>query len=128
LTNLLNNAAKYTPEKGRIWLTVETVGSGQWAVGSLSSPCPPGERGESSLPTAHCPLPTVVFRVRDTGVGIPPEMLSSVFDLFTQVERSLDRSQGGLGIGLTLVRRLVEMHRGSVAAFSAGHNQGSEFV
>jgi two-component system CheB/CheR fusion protein len=61
-------------------------------------------------------------------MGIPGEMLSSIFDLFTQVDRSLDRSQGGLGIGLTLVRRLVEMHRGTVQAFSAGPAQGSEFV
>jgi signal transduction histidine kinase/DNA-binding response OmpR family regulator len=98
LANLLNNAAKYTDEGGRIWLTLERAG------------------GE------------VVVRVRDTGVGIPPEMLGSVFDLFTQVDRSLDRSQGGLGIGLTLVRRLVEMHGGSVAAYSGGPNQGSEFV
>jgi two-component system CheB/CheR fusion protein len=69
-----------------------------------------------------------VFRVRDTGVGIAPEMLAHVFDLFAQVDRSLDRSQGGLGIGLTLVRRLVELHGGNVQASSAGHNLGSEFV
>jgi two-component system CheB/CheR fusion protein len=67
-------------------------------------------------------------RVRDTGVGIPAEMLPRVFDLFTQVDRSLDRSQGGLGIGLTLVRRLVEMHGGTVHAVSAGPGQGSEFI
>jgi CheY-like chemotaxis protein len=65
--------------------------------------------------------------VRDSGVGIPPELLGSIFDLFTQADRSLDRSQGGLGIGLTLVRRLVEMHGGSVEAHSEGLNQGSEF-
>jgi signal transduction histidine kinase/DNA-binding response OmpR family regulator len=98
LANLLNNAAKYTEEGGRIWLIGEREGN------------------------------EVVLRVRDTGVGIPAEMLSSVFDLFTQVDRSLDRSQGGLGIGLTLVHRLVEMHGGRVEAFSAGTNQGSEFV
>src|SRR5439155_9820032 len=98
LGNLLNNAAKYTEEKGRVWLTLTCEGN------------------------------EVVVRVRDTGVGIPPEMLSYIFDLFTQVDRSLDRSQGGLGIGLTLVRRLVELHEGSVQAFSLGPNQGSEFV
>jgi signal transduction histidine kinase/DNA-binding response OmpR family regulator len=98
LTNLLNNAAKYTQEGGKVWLTVEHDDE------------------------------EVILRVRDTGAGIPPEMLSDIFDLFTQVERSLDRSQGGLGIGLTLVRRLVEMHGGSVHAFSPGVNQGSEFV
>jgi signal transduction histidine kinase/DNA-binding response OmpR family regulator len=98
LGNLLNNAAKYTEEGGKIWLTVAREGD------------------------------EAVLRVRDTGVGIPPEMLGSVFDLFTQVENSLDRSQGGLGIGLTLVRRLVQKHGGRVQALSAGANKGSEFV
>jgi signal transduction histidine kinase/DNA-binding response OmpR family regulator len=98
VTNLLNNAAKYTDPGGRIWLTV-------------------GQEDEAA-----------VVRVRDTGVGIPPEMLSTVFNLFTQADRSLDRSQGGLGIGLTLVKRLVEMHGGSVEAHSAGAGRGSEFV
>jgi signal transduction histidine kinase/DNA-binding response OmpR family regulator len=97
LGNLLNNAAKYTEEGGRIWLTAER------------------DRDEA------------VLRVRDTGVGIPQEMLHAVFDLFTQVERSLDRSHGGLGIGLTLVRRLVELHGGRVQANSPGPNQGSDF-
>jgi PAS domain S-box-containing protein len=96
--NLLNNAAKYTPEGGRIALTVEAAG------------------GEA------------VVRVRDTGMGIPADMLARVFDLFTQVDRTLDRAEGGLGIGLTLVRRLTEMHGGTVAAHSAGPGQGSEFV
>jgi len=98
LANLLNNSAKYTKEDGRIWLSVDREGD------------------------------EAVFRVRDTGIGIPAEMLSKVFDLFTQVDRSLDRSQGGLGIGLTLVRRLVEMHGGRVQATSAGPGLGSEFV
>ena len=98
LTNLLNNAAKYTEEGGNIWLTAEKEGR------------------------------EVVVVVRDTGVGIPAAILPKVFDLFTQVDRSLDRSQGGLGIGLTLVRRLVEMHGGSVRAYSPGEGRGSEFV
>ncbi|MGH7225839.1 MAG: hybrid sensor histidine kinase/response regulator, partial [Gemmataceae bacterium] len=98
LSNLLNNAAKYTEEGGRIQLFVE------------------------------CRNDLAIFRVRDNGVGIPPDMLSSIFELFTQVERSLDRSQGGLGIGLTLVHKLVEMHGGQVEAYSDGPNQGSEFV
>jgi CheY-like chemotaxis protein len=98
LGNLLNNAAKFTEEGGQVSLTVDRDGA------------------------------DVVVRVKDTGIGIPPEMLSYIFDLFTQVERSLDRSQGGLGIGLTLVRRLVELHQGSVHVTSAGPNQGSEFV
>ncbi len=98
ISNLLNNASKYTPEEGTIWLSSERDG------------------GE------------VVLRVRDNGAGIDPEMLPHVFDLFTQADRSLDRSQGGLGIGLTLVRSLVEHHRGRVQAFSAGPGLGSEFV
>ena len=98
ILNLLNNAAKYTERGGHVRLTVERQGS------------------------------DVVVSVRDNGVGILPEMLPHVFDLFTQVDRSLERSQGGLGIGLTLVRRLVEMHGGSVEARSGGHGMGSEFV
>ena len=96
--NLLTNAAKYTDEGGQITLVI-------------------GREGEEA-----------VVRVRDSGVGIAAEMLPRVFDLFTQVERTLDRAQGGLGIGLTLVRRLVEMHGGSVEAFSQGVDAGSEFV
>jgi len=98
IVNLLNNAAKYTEPGGHIWLSCAQEG------------------GE------------VVLRVKDTGIGIPPEMLGRIFDLFTQVDQSLARSQGGLGIGLTLVRSLVEMHDGSVSAYSAGPGQGSEFV
>ena len=69
-----------------------------------------------------------MLRVRDTGMGIPPEMLQKVFEPFTQIEDALHRSQGGLGIGLTLVRRLVELHGGTVQAFSEGRGRGSEFV
>jgi signal transduction histidine kinase/CheY-like chemotaxis protein len=98
VSNLLNNAAKYTEEGGQIRLTLA------------------------------CEDDQAVVRVRDTGMGIPPEMLSSIFDLFTQADRSLDRSQGGLGIGLTLARRLVEMHGGGVEAHSTGPGRGSEFV
>jgi len=98
LTSLLNNAAKYTHEGGRIRVTVEQEGS------------------------------DAVFRVRDTGVGIAPEMLGRIFELFTQVDCSLDRSQGGLGIGLALVRAVVSLHGGSVQAYSDGLGKGSEFV
>lgn len=98
LSNLLANAMKYTPEGGAIRVAVGT------------------EDGEA------------VLRVSDTGQGIPAEMIERVFDLFFQGERSLDRSQGGLGIGLTLVRRLVEMHGGSVAASSDGLGRGSTFI
>ncbi|HWE37965.1 MAG TPA: response regulator [Isosphaeraceae bacterium] len=98
LANLLNNAAKYTEPGGRIWIEARRDGD------------------------------DAVVRVRDTGVGIAPELLPRVFDLFAQAERSLDRSQGGLGIGLTLVRRLVELHGGSIVADSPGVGLGSEFV
>jgi signal transduction histidine kinase/ActR/RegA family two-component response regulator len=96
--NLLNNAAKYSEESAQIALALEEDGG------------------------------RAVVRVRDTGVGIPPDMLPKVFDLFTQVDRTVDRSQGGLGIGLTLVRTLVEMHGGTVEASSDGIGTGSEFV
>jgi PAS domain S-box-containing protein len=96
--NLLHNAVKYTPEGGRICLSVEPAGE------------------------------AVQVRVADTGAGIPADMLPRVFDLFIQVDRTIDRSEGGLGIGLTLVRSLTEMHGGTVEAFSAGSGKGSEFV
>lgn len=98
LANLLDNAAKYTEPGGRIAVSVQQ------------------EDGEA------------VFRVRDSGIGIPEQMLASVFELFTQANHALDRAQGGLGIGLTLVRRLIEIHGGRVQAFSAGLGRGSEFV
>ncbi|PYM17871.1 MAG: hybrid sensor histidine kinase/response regulator [Candidatus Rokuibacteriota bacterium] len=96
--NLLGNALKYTPGGGRIAVRVDAEGE-------------------------H-----VVLEVRDSGIGIAPDRLPHVFDLFFQGERALDRSQGGLGIGLTLVKRLTELHGGSVAATSAGVNQGSTFT
>jgi len=98
LTNLLDNAAKYTPPKGQIAVMAS--------------------RDEND----------VVLRVRDTGVGISSEMLPRVFDLFAQADPSLAHSQGGLGIGLTLVRRLVELHGGTVTAHSEGLGQGTEIV
>jgi signal transduction histidine kinase/ActR/RegA family two-component response regulator len=98
LANIIGNAAKYTPTGGRILITAE--------------------RSQRLL----------VVRVSDTGTGIPADMLSRVFDLFTQVRRTADSSQGGLGLGLTLVRRLVEMHDGTVFAESPGVGQGSTFV
>ena len=96
--NLLTNAAKYTEANGRIRLTAQR------------------EDGEA------------VLRVRDTGIGIAPDMLPHIFELFVQVDHAATRSQGGLGIGLTLVKNLVEMHHGTVEAHSDGLGQGSEFV
>jgi len=103
LANLLNNAAKYTPEQGRV---------------TLAASVEPGAGG----------LAQVRIRVTDSGIGITPEMLPRIFDMFTQVDATLDRSQGGLGIGLTLVRRLVEMHGGTVEVTSEGAGLGSEFT
>jgi signal transduction histidine kinase/ActR/RegA family two-component response regulator len=98
LGNLLNNAAKYTEPGGRISLVVERNGQ------------------------------DAVIRIRDTGIGIPPTLLPHIFELFTQGEWSADRSQGGMGIGLALVRRLVELHGGTIEASSDGIGQGSEFT
>lgn len=98
IANLLNNAAKYTEEGGQIWLTARR------------------ETGEA------------VISVRDTGLGIPADMLPRIFDMFAQVDRTVKRSQGGLGIGLTLARALMEMHGGSIEARSDGPGRGSEFI
>ena len=127
LTNLLNNAAKYTDPGGRIWLTASVVAES----GSGNSELVVNDQQIGSALHAALRVPPSEFlelRVRDTGVGIAPEVLPSVFDLFTQASRSLDRSQGGLGVGLTLVRRLVEMHGGTVSAHSEGLGKGAEFV
>jgi two-component system CheB/CheR fusion protein len=97
-SNLLNNAAKFTEEGGHVELTAERQGQ------------------------------EVVVRVRDSGIGMTEEMLTRAFDLFTQADRSLHRTQGGLGVGLTLARRLVQMHGGTVAAFSDGPGKGTELV
>ncbi len=98
LTNLVNNAIKYTEPGGTIAIRADRAG------------------------------PFAEVRVSDDGIGIPAEMLPRVFDLFTQVDRALDRSQGGLGIGLTLVRRLVELHGGTATVASRGAGLGSEFT
>ncbi|MES1210800.1 MAG: hybrid sensor histidine kinase/response regulator, partial [Acidobacteriota bacterium] len=98
ICNLIQNAVKYTPRGGSICLTVRS------------------EDGEA------------VVRVRDTGVGVSAEMLPRIFEPFTQVESSRTRSEGGLGLGLPLVRSLVELHGGRVEAFSDGPGQGTELV
>ncbi|MEJ7592255.1 MAG: chemotaxis protein CheB [Planctomycetaceae bacterium] len=133
LVNLLTNASKYTVGGGHIWLTVELEGLSSQESGSSD------QLAEQSSPEPHVatskltPDPcfqtpaVVVIRVRDTGVGISPALLPHIFDLFTQADRSLDRSQGGLGIGLALVQRLTELHGGHVEALSMV-GEGSEFV
>jgi PAS domain S-box-containing protein len=96
--NLINNACKFNCDSGTIWVTLEAQG------------------------------PHAVIRVRDTGVGIAADQFARIFELFAQVDTSIERSQSGLGIGLTLVKTLTEMHGGTVAVESAGVNQGSEFI
>jgi PAS domain S-box-containing protein len=98
VSNLLNNAAKYTDQGGQIWLSARREGA------------------------------EAFISVRDNGLGIPPEMLPRVFDMFAQVDRTLNRSQGGLGIGLTLSKNLVQMHRGKIEVRSEGAGRGSEFI
>lgn len=98
ISNLLNNACKFTGEGGRIEVSAERRGA------------------------------DVVVSVKDTGIGIPPDKLESIFEMFSQVDRPVGRHEGGLGIGLTLVRRLVEMHEGTIEARSEGLGKGSEFV
>ena len=98
VSNLLNNAAKYTPARGRISLVAYREGG------------------------------SVVISVTDTGIGIPPSSMPTVFEMFTQVGRNMERAQGGLGIGLSLVRRLVELHGGTVDASSEGVGRGSTFT
>ena len=98
IANLLNNAAKYSNSRGHIWLN------------------------------AWCEDDQVVLQVRDTGIGISPEILPHVFDMYVQAEEARDRTRGGMGIGLTLVRRLIELHGGTVRALSDGPGKGSEFV
>src|SRR5205085_1605952 len=96
--NLLANAAKYTEPGGRVWLTAEHEGD------------------------------TAVLRIRDNGIGIASHMLPRIFELFVQADYASTKAQGGLGIGLTLAKNLVEMHDGTVEAHSKGLGHGSEFI
>ncbi len=126
IVNLLSNAAKFTHDEGQIHLVVtleSRMENGAWETACsdpLTNPSP--VVSPTSLGT-----PYAVISVRDTGIGIAPDLLPQVFDLFTQAERSLARSQGGLGIGLALVQRIVEMHKGEVEVKSV-LGEGSEFV
>jgi signal transduction histidine kinase len=106
VNNLLNNACKFTPRGGHIWLTVNRVESVH----------------------AEDKAPQVAIRVRDTGVGIAPDQLKRVFEMFGQADTSLARSANGLGIGLTLAKTLTEMHHGTIEATSPGVGQGTEFI
>ncbi len=122
LSNLLNNAAKYTDPGGRIWLDATVTDE------APTPPVEPQPTTEAGMPVRSTPRRGVAIRVRDTGVGIPTELQARIFDLFTQSSRSLDRAQGGLGIGLSLVKALVEKHGGTISVSSEGHGAGSEFT
>jgi signal transduction histidine kinase/ActR/RegA family two-component response regulator len=98
IANLLTNASKYTESGGRVWISAEREAA------------------------------RIVLRIRDSGVGISPDMLPRVFDMFAQERQALDRTQGGLGLGLTIVRNLVNLHGGTVEARSEGRGHGSEFI
>jgi signal transduction histidine kinase len=101
--NLLSNACKYTEPGGRIELSAKIA----------AEECQPAE---------------AVVTIKDSGEGIPPDKIESIFEMFSQIDRTLERSQGGLGIGLNLAKRLIEIHGGSIKAFSEGLGRGSEFV
>ena len=120
-TNLLNNASKYTQSGGRVEVTasIELI-----TVGDQ----PPRLEAAAENDAHMTGTGRVVVTVTDTGEGIPADMLDRVFDMFAQVDRTLDRSEGGLGIGLTLVRSLVQLHGGTVSAHSEGLGKGSTFT
>ncbi|MCC2670636.1 MAG: tmoS, partial [Armatimonadetes bacterium] len=111
ITNLLTNAVKYTALHGEISLEI-----------AVEAPAEPGQGGSLA---SGCPWASI--RVRDTGIGMTEEVLASVFEPFSQADSTFDRSQGGLGLGLTVVRHLVELHGGRVSARSEGTGRGSEF-
>jgi CheY-like chemotaxis protein len=111
--NLVNNASKFTDRGGHIWLTVE-----------CENDATPDDAAGAPAPVR----PHVVIRVRDTGIGISADQLERVFEIFTQLDTSLERPSTGLGIGLTLVKTLTELHGGTVEVTSPGRGQGSEFV
>jgi len=98
LVNMLNNAAKYSPENSTVWVTTKKLGS------------------------------QALVSIRDQGIGIPPEMTSKIFDLFTQADQTLNRPQGGLGIGLAMAKNLVTMHSGIIEVVSDSSREGSEFI
>lgn len=111
-----------------VWLYADPVRLTQIFDNLINNACKYSEAGGRIELNAECRNDEVTVRIKDTGIGIPPDKLGSIFEMFTQVDHSLERMQGGLGIGLTLVKQLVEMHDGSVAAHSDGPGRGSEFV
>jgi PAS domain S-box-containing protein len=125
LVNLLNNAFKFTDPGGKV-----TVGCRVWGVGCRVSAKAEQEQEQEPDPTPYTlhPTPYAVVTVRDTGIGIEPAMQKRVFESFMQADPTLDRSRGGLGLGLALVKGLVELHGGEVGVSSPGAGQGTEFI
>lgn len=132
-TNLLNNAAKYTPKGGAVRVEVSSsldvlptppASLESWEAILLA----PDPDKNTHISSSSEPVPIAMIRISDTGIGIPKDQLDHVFQLFTQVDRNMPHSEGGLGVGLALVRRLVELHGGTTTVTSEGPDQGTEFT
>jgi CheY-like chemotaxis protein len=125
VANLLTNAAKYTDPGGVVSVRAERIGPGAGPVAEAGGGAQKGAEGREPGPAGG---DEIVLRVRDNGIGIAPEMLPHVFETFVQERQAIDRSQGGLGLGLAIVRSLTTLHGGVVEARSEGVGKGSEFT